>query len=1172
MKRLGLSMTLSLIVFHTLVAADTSIAPNSQCPEPESEVSSSCTTLSQYANINEANSIENVTLDLLPGVHILDSNFSISASLFFMLRGNNTIITCTNSARFAFRNVQYLHISNLIFIGCVGNIVNSVENFWLVSSTFQNQETMFNGTVFYILDTAHSLIESSRFNAFTAHGDEEAGVLTIQSSNVSIIHTVFTNNTANFGGVMNVENDSNVDVTNSTFQNNQAYMSGGVLYVQGSTVSMAASKFHKNYAPTLGGMMYTNASIVTLDTSVCSNNEASRGGVIFADESTVYFQNSNISSNTASRGSVAYANFSSTISVDSMFTMNVAGRGGVVYTAFGNASFMDCSCKHNHGSRGGVAYLFNGLVTFENTISYNNSGSRGGAIYAFANCSILMSNSIFSRNQASVRGGLLFVVLDSHINIQNSTISENEVERNSVIYAEANTTMYISMSNFSHNVAGEVGAIFTAEKIKVSISDSRFFNNSSPIGVIIIAKSSLITDGRCVFERNSGSVLILNSNVTFTGMSEFYDNTHDDKFIDGRSGTVPELGGAITCLLSDVLFSGNTDFLHNHGVHGGAIVAFQCRLYVNDIVNIINNTVDSTGGGIYATLSSIAFRGTSTIMSNVAQDRGGGIHAISTSIELFSGTLLVSTNTATFGGGIFIEQNAKLYVIKEQYEYLPLVQNQLRVELSSNTADYGGAIYVADNSTSGTCASNSEASLTNECFFQTLQAHISIRNNDSLNLKNIFFANNSARESGATIYGGLLDRCTPGPNAEVIVNNKISSTDALSYLTTVSNIADFTDIASEPLRVCFCREKDGQILPDCSFIPANITVMKGERFTMLATAVDETNKTLPATIRSSLSSKSSGLNEGQLLQQTSHTCTPLEYNIASLEKSVDLLMFAGGPCRDQGRSQRSIPVIFKSCECGVGFQYSPSPSTCECVCDANLSEYITVCQHDTLSRTTNFWIDYTNVTEHMCIVLFPSCPYDYCITPNTDDDNTSNVNLNVPGGADSQCAFNRTGLMCGLCQNGLSLSLGTSRCMQCTNSWIALLILYAIFGVLLVSFVLLLNLTVAIGTINGLIFNANIVITNRAILLPFSQPAKYFFISWINLDWGFETCFFDGMDAYSKTWLQFAFPFYVFFIVVAIIVISGKSTRFSKLLSGRNPVAALATLILLSYTNSCVPL
>ena len=74
------------------------------------------------------------------------------------------------------------------------------------------------------------------------------------------------------------------------------------------------------------------------------------------------------------------------------------------------------------------------------------------------------------------------------------------------------------------------------------------------------------------------------------------------------------------------------------------------------------------------------------------------------------------------------------------------------------------------------------------------------------------------------------------------------------------------------------------------------------------------------------------------------------------------------------------------------------------------------------------------------------------------------------------------------------------------------------------------------------------------------------FIAWLNLDFGIETCFYDGMDAYSKTWLQFVFPTYVWVLVGLIIFISNYSHRFVKLL-GNNSVSVLATLILLSYTK-----
>ena len=74
------------------------------------------------------------------------------------------------------------------------------------------------------------------------------------------------------------------------------------------------------------------------------------------------------------------------------------------------------------------------------------------------------------------------------------------------------------------------------------------------------------------------------------------------------------------------------------------------------------------------------------------------------------------------------------------------------------------------------------------------------------------------------------------------------------------------------------------------------------------------------------------------------------------------------------------------------------------------------------------------------------------------------------------------------------------------------------------------------------------------------------FIAWVNHDLGIETCFFDGMDAYSKAWLQYAFPIYVWVLVGAIILASRHSTRIVRSL-GTNPVAVLATLFLLSYAK-----
>ena len=38
----------------------------------------------------------------------------------------------------------------------------------------------------------------------------------------------------------------------------------------------------------------------------------------------------------------------------------------------------------------------------------------------------------------------------------------------------------------------------------------------------------------------------------------------------------------------------------------------------------------------------------------------------------------------------------------------------------------------------------------------------------------------------------------------------------------------------------------------------------------------------------------------------------------------------------------------------------------------------------------------------------------------------------------------------------------------------------------------------------------------------------------IHLDLGIETCFYDGMDGYTKIWLQLAFPLYLNDMIIAL--------------------------------------
>ena len=170
---------------------------------------------------------------------------------------------------------------------------------------------------------------------------------------------------------------------------------------------------------------------------------------------------------------------------------------------------------------------------------------------------------------------------------------------------------------------------------------------------------------------------------------------------------------------------------------------------------------------------------------------------------------------------------------------------------------------------------------------------------------------------------------------------------------------------------------------------------------------------------------------------------------------------------------------------------------------------------------------------------------------------------------DAQCAFNHAGVLCGGCKENYSLAIGSSQCIECSNNdHLSLLIFFVAAGFLLVIFILALNLTVTQGLINGLIFYANIVWAYKGILFPsehhYIRLPLRIFIAWLNLDFGIESCFAVGLNAFGKTLLQFIFPLYIWVIAGMIIIACHFSFLLTNLVGDR-AVPLLATLFLLSY-------
>ena len=423
------------------------------------------------------------------------------------------------------------------------------------------------------------------------------------------------------------------------------------------------------------------------------------------------------------------------------------------------------------------------------------------------------------------------------------------------------------------------------------------------------------------------------------------------------------------------------------------------------------------------------------------------------------------------------------------------------------------------------------------------------------------FFDNRAMKSSPILYGGLLDRYTKSPFAEITQKFGDIPINGVSYFDDASSInnRDLALISSVPFEYAPVLMVIGT-----AHIP-HIKVKKGQIFTVSLTVIDQVGHPVNATVSGYLHSTKSVLIEGQLNFITK-TCERITLRALSPHNSEQLTLYASdGPCRDAPRSSTSVKIQFIPCNlCPIGFQ--PVEISCDCFCHDDIKDYVSCnSTSELLVRELNIWIAYINQTGIAGYLIYLHCPFGYCYEGGVP------VNLNQPNGEDAQCRFNHSGLLCGSCQPGLSLSLGSSQCLSCPKYWPVIFLLINLAtvaaGILLVMFLLALKLTVAVGTLNGLLFYANIVAVDKSVFLRFTESNFItVFISWINLELGIETCYFSGMDAYSKAWLQLVFPAYVILLVILIIVVSNYSTRFSHII-GKSPVETLATLILLSYAK-----
>ena len=750
----------------------------------------------------------------------------------------------------------------------------------------------------------------------------------------------------------------------------------------------------------------------------------------------------------------------------------------------------------------------------------------------------------------------------SFINITHSRgiLEDCTFQYNTFIRLQSSAVLTISNSKF-HSFDHAVRSAIALNNSTVELTGHVCFSNN--------------TVGNVQYSNVCGAVFVLNSGYDFYAhapLSVF--NIMSLARVDFINNKAASCGGAIYLksatmninMNATVVFIDNAVISRYHQLRGGALYIEQTQmLVVQAEVNFSNNFILGTGygGALFQIGSNVNISDHTKIryVNNTARPQGGAIYQSSSShisIDKHS-ELVFSNNSADQGGAVYLQPPGSIEIGKSSY-----------LEFRNNTSKkYGGAIYVNDQA----------------CLFGFTANSMSSK---------VFFINNYAWEGvGMHIYG-----------ASVASTNCMHSDchNIVSYEPNMTN--SLSPVSSFSKRVCLC---DAKGKPQCakfsSIFLGKRKVYRGESFNLSVVVVGYdfgvTHGMVNAgPVRSNFKSSNSKLHPEQYHQWTgtSGRCSNVTYNFYSSNEtqetlylhSLDLYYTYGDEeyikrliksyndwkhkCADIDLITTPVYVNITLLEgCPPGFTLALQDQLYGCYCyevlQTNHFDCYIANNAGHLKWNNTMWVNATfNESESDGILLSHYCPLDYC--------KQGEKYLDLDRDPDAQCANNHAGVLCGGCRKNHSLAIGSFRCVKCTNdsSQLLLVLVFFVAGFLLVIFILLLNLTVTQGLINGLIFYANTLWIYNDILFSSKQQTisnvLWAYISWFNLDFGIEidNCLVVGLTAFWKTWLQFLFPLYIWLIAGAIIIVCRYSSRLTYLIGDR-AVPLLATLFLLSYTK-----
>lgn len=431
------------------------------------------------------------------------------------------------------------------------------------------------------------------------------------------------------------------------------------------------------------------------------------------------------------------------------------------------------------------------------------------------------------------------------------------------------------------------------------------------------------------------------------------------------------------------------------------------------------------------------------------------------------------------------------------------------------------------------------------CAFQFLSNNIDQR---ILNYRIVFHHNQNYT---SVIYGALLNSCHWLKNTAF---KDLNSSFVYKRVLNFDSCAPATPITRQKSTIYFCddtnqveyfKENFKLIFPG-QYIPVFLTLLPPFKFVVIYSNFTTDN------LEYKMPHKPCEMQPYQFawLQLVQLTCTSMSYKVYSNTFETCYVSFNTAY---PDNSLYIYYVEFKKCPLG----FSINNGSCECDKGLKATFFDLKCdiQTERITRAGRNWIGSSYSNGQWVILYTKHCKILFCNKHATD------VQLHSP---DVQCINNRAGIACAQCSSGLDAIFGSLKCKKCSNIWLLLLPAFMLAGILLVLGLFALDLTVVNGKINGFAMYTN---SLAPYIYDISPPSFILIpISLFNLDLGIETCFYHGMTEYGKTWLQFAFPSYLLFIVAMLALASRYSGSVEKL-TRRRVIPVIATIFLLSYNK-----